>query len=90
MGILEFQMQAALKVAEGLARGLSVEAGCEYVHLIALDSLALSSVKTHYSGILGVFPNIMVNMHGASGDGKSIPLWFDTQVFFSHLLIETH
>jgi hypothetical protein len=68
------------KVAEGLARGLSVETGCEYVHMVALASLSLNTVKTHYSGILGIFPNVMINLHGASGDGKSIPLWMDTQI----------
>ena len=33
-----------------------------------------------YSGILGVFPNLLINQHGASGDGKSVALWYDTQV----------
>ncbi|CAK0865173.1 unnamed protein product [Prorocentrum cordatum] len=45
-----------------------------------MASLPLNAVKVHYSGILGVFPNIMINAHGASGDGKSVALWFDTQV----------
>ena len=34
----------------------------------------------NYSGILGVFPNVMVIAHGASGDGKSVALWMDTQI----------
>jgi hypothetical protein len=68
------------RLSEGLARALSVDPGCEYVHVLAMGSLPLNCVKTHYSGILGVFPNLVINCHGASGDGKSVPLWFDTQV----------
>jgi hypothetical protein len=68
------------KVCEGLARGLSVDPARVYVHYLAMGSLFLSSLKTHYSGVLGIFPNLMLNDHGASGDGKSIALWFDTQV----------
>ena len=71
-------MPLTWKLAEGLARGLSVDPSCEFVHVLALGSLSLNSLKTHYSSILGVFANVMINQHGASGDGESIPVWLDT------------
>ena len=67
-------------LSTAIAGGLSLDAGCEYCHILTNASLRLSCVKVPYSGMLGVFPNIMVLQDGASGDGKSIGLWFDTQV----------
>ena len=34
----------------------------------------------NYTDLLGVFPNIMMLITGACGDGKSIPLWLDTMI----------
>lgn len=68
------------KLAEGLSQGLSLHPGRQFMHLMALGSLRLNAVKVDYSGILGVFPNLLLIDVGASGDGKSIGLWMDTQV----------
>jgi hypothetical protein len=68
------------KMAQGLARGLSLDAGCAHAHMLALASSRLNAVKMNYSNILGVFPNTMFLVTGASGDGKSVGLWYDTQV----------
>ena len=44
-----------------------------------LQEVARTFGASQYSGILGIFPNQMLNDHGASGDGKSVVLWFITQ-----------
>ena len=49
------------------------------MHSLTRSSLRLNSVKVNYSGILGMFPNLLIMDVGASGDGKSIGLWMDTQ-----------
>lgn len=77
---LEQHAPLQAKLARALGRGLSVHAGCAYTHLLALSSSRLNAVKMHYSPLLGVFPNLMLILTGASGDGKSVPLWFDTMV----------
>ena len=48
--------------------------------LVWFGLTACLQCEVMYSGILGSFPNIMIIQDGASGDGKSPPLWFDTQV----------
>lgn len=68
------------KLSKGLGCALSTDPGCQFFHLFTMGSLRLNCLKMGYSGLLGVFPNILVTATGASGDGKSVPLWFTTQV----------
>ena len=63
-----------------LARALSVHPGCFHAHMLVLGSLRLDAVKMNYSSLLGVFPNVLMILTGAPGDGKSVPLWYDTMV----------
>ena len=66
--------------SRALARALSVHPGCFHAHLLVLGSSRLEAVKMNYSSLLGVFPNVLVILTGAPGDGKSVPLWYDTMV----------
>ena len=66
------------KLSQAHARATSVHPGCAHAHMIALASSRLSAVKMNYSNLLGVFPNLLMIITGATGDGKSIPLWLDT------------
>ena len=63
-----------------LARALSVHPGCFHAHMLVLGSSRLDAVKMNYSSLLGVFPNALMILTGAPGDGKSVPLWYDTMV----------
>ena len=49
------------------------------MHLFVLASVRLDSVTVAYSGILHQFASQRVIATGASGDGKSIGVWFQTQ-----------
>ena len=68
------------KFSQALGRATSVHPGCSHAHLSALASSRLNAVKMNYSDLLGIFPNLMFIFTGASGDGKSIPVWLDTMV----------
>ena len=59
------------KRAECLGKALSLEPGCVYMHLLTMASVPLAAVNVRYSGVLGVFSNLMFVAHGASGDGSS-------------------
>ena len=63
-----------------LARALSIHPGCFHAHMLVLGSSPLNAVKMNYSALLGVFPNVLMILTGAPGDGKSVPLWYDTMV----------
>ena len=63
-----------------LARALFVHPGCFHAHMLVLGSSRLDAVKMNYSSLLGVFPNVLMILTGAPGDGKSVPLWYDTMV----------
>eukprot|EP00959_Pyramimonas_sp_CCMP1952_P344034 7205902-Pyramimonas_sp.AAC.1 len=68
------------KMSQAHARATSVHPGCAHAHMIALASSRLNAVKMNYSDLLGIFPNLLMIITGATGDGKSIPLWLDTQI----------
>ena len=68
------------KFCQARARATSVHPGCAHAHVLTLASSRLYALKMNYSDLLGVFPNLMFILSGASGDGKSIPLWLDTMV----------
>ena len=72
------------KFSQAIARATSCHPGCAHTHFLTLSSARLNAVKMNYSDLLGVFPNLMFILTGASGDGKSIPLWLDTMVM--HML----
>ena len=78
--VLAAKRPISWNLAVGLGRGLSLHPSRTYMHKLALGSLRLNAVKVNYSGILGVFPNLLIIDYGASGDGKSPGLWLDTQV----------
>ena len=63
-----------------LARALSIHPGCFHAHMLVLGSSRLNAVKMNYSALLGVFPNVLMILTGAPGEGKSVPLWYDTMV----------
>ena len=48
--------------------------------MLVLGASRLDAVKMNYSALLGVFPNVLMILTGAPGDGKSVPLWYDTMV----------
>ena len=66
--------------SRALARALSVHPGCFHAHMLVMGSSRLDAVKMNYSSLLGVFPNVLMILTGAPGDGKSVPLWYDTMV----------
>ena len=68
------------KLATALAKGISLAPSSVHVNLLVQVSSMLNAVKLHYSGILAVFANLIVVQHGATGDGKSINVWFASQV----------
>ena len=67
-------------ISRALGRALSVQAGCVHAHMLVLSSSRLDAVKINYTSSLGVFPNVLMILTGAPGDGKSVPLWYDTMV----------
>ena len=68
------------RFAQTLARGMSLHTGAMLTILLVRTSSLLNSVKSKYSGILGIFANLNVVVFGATGDGKSIGVWFMSQV----------
>ena len=72
------------KLAEGLSQGLSLHPGRQFMHLMALGSLRLNAVKVDYSGILGVFPNLLLIDVGASGDGNPAGSMDDINALAEH------
>ena len=68
------------KLSLAHARATSVHPSCAHAHLITLASSKLHALKMNYSDLLGVFPNLLMLITGACGDGKSIPLWLDTMI----------
>ena len=66
--------------SRGLGKALSVHPGCFHAHMLVLGSSRLGAVKMNYSSLLGVFPNVLMILTGVPGDGKSVPLWYDTMV----------
>ena len=77
---MERHVPLQYKFSIARARATSVHPGCAHAHLLALASSRLNAVKMNYSDLLGMFCNLLILMTGASGDGKSIPLWLDTMV----------
>ena len=73
------------KLSLAHARATSVHPGCAHAHLITLASSRLHALKMNYSDLLGVFPNLLMLITGACGDGKSIPLWLDTMIMHMYL-----
>jgi len=82
--VLARQVPLQYKLSQGFARATSVAPGCGHAHIMALASSRLNAVKMNYTDLLGMFPNVMFLLTGASGDGKSIPLWLDTMLM--HML----
>ena len=78
--VLADHMPLQHKLSQAHARATSVHPGCDHAHIITLASSRLSALKMNYSDLLGAFPNLMMLITGACGDGKSIPLWLDTMV----------
>ena len=68
------------KLSLAHARATSVHPSCAHAHLITMASSRLHAEKMNYSDLLGVFPNLLMLITGACGDGKSIPLWLDTMI----------
>ncbi len=68
------------KLGQAHARATSVHPGCAHAHIITVASSRFNALKMNYSDLLGVFPNLMMLITGACGDGKSIPLWLDTMI----------
>ena len=79
-GDMERHVPMQWTFCRALARALSIHPGCFHAHMLVLDSSRLNAVKMNYSALLGVFPNVLMILTGAPGDGKSVPLWYDTMV----------
>ena len=77
---MEHHVPLQFKLSQARGRACSVHPGCAHAHFLVLASSRLNAVKMNYSDMLGMFCNLLILMTGASGDGKSIPLWLDTMV----------
>ena len=61
----------SMKLSGALAKGLSLSGGCVYRGIVVLISSILSAVKVKYSGILGVYANVLSLQHGSRGTAKA-------------------
>jgi hypothetical protein len=76
----ETSLPLAWRLSSALAEAASLAPSSMFVHMLILVALTLRAVQVKYSGLLGRYCNLVMLQNGAPGDGKSVQLWFNTQV----------